>query len=50
MTGKDVVWEHGENLYLGWQCNYCRTQKEGDGATRFKQHLYARLLLLYLYA
>ena len=42
MTGKDVIWEHGENLYLGWQCNYCRTQKEGGGATKLKQHLAGR--------
>ena len=41
MSGRDrdVVWEHGENLYPGWRCNYCRTQKGGGGATRLKQHL-----------
>ena len=39
---KDVVWEHGENLYLGWRCNYCHTQKGGGGATRLKQHLAGR--------
>ena len=42
MAGKDVVWEHGENLYPGWRCNYCRTQKGGGGATRLKQHLAGR--------
>ena len=39
---KDVVWEHGKNLYPGWRCNYCRTQKGGGGATRLKQHLAGR--------
>ena len=39
---KDVVWEHGENLYPGWRCNYCNTQKGGGGATRLKQHLAGR--------
>ena len=42
MAGRDVVWEHGENLYPGWRCNYCRTQKGGGGATRLKQHLAGR--------
>ena len=40
MAGKDVVCEHGENLYPGWRCNY--TQKGGGGATRLKQHLAGR--------
>ena len=39
MASRDVVWVHGENLYPGWRCNYCRTQKGGGGATRLKQHL-----------
>ena len=39
---RDVVWEHGENLYPGWRCDYCRTQKGEGGATRFKQHLAGR--------
>ena len=39
---KDVVWEHGENLYPGWRCNYCHTQKGGGGATRLKQYLAGR--------
>ena len=42
MAGRDVVWEHGDNLYLGWRCSYCRTQKGGGGATRLKQHLAGR--------
>ena len=42
MASRDVVWEHGENLYPGWRCNYCRTQKGGGGATRLKQHLAGR--------
>lgn len=39
---KDVVWEHGENLYPGWRCNYCHMSKAGGGATRLKQHLAGR--------
>ena len=39
---RDVVWEHGENLYPGWRCNYCHAQKGGGGATRLKQHLAGR--------
>jgi hypothetical protein len=39
---RDVVWEHGENLYPGWRCKYCHTSKGGGGATRLKQHLAAR--------
>ena len=42
MAGRDVVWEHGENVYSGWRYNYCRTQKGGGGATRLKQHLAGR--------
>src|SRR6185312_7631859 len=42
MASRDVVWEHGENLFPGWRCNYCRTQKGGGGATRLKQHLAGR--------
>ena len=42
MAGRDVVWEHGENLYPGWRFNYCRTQKGVCGATRLKQHLAGR--------
>ena len=42
MAGRDAVWEHGEKLYPGWRCNYCRTQKGGGGATRLKQHLAGR--------
>ncbi|CAM0146800.1 unnamed protein product [Urochloa decumbens] len=39
---QDVVWEHGDNLYPGWRCKYCHTQKGGGGTTRLKQHLTAR--------
>ena len=39
---KDIVWQHGENLYPGWRCNYCHAQKGGGGATRLKQHLAGR--------
>ena len=39
---KDVVWEHGENFYPEWRCNYYRAQKGGGGAARLKQHLAGR--------
>ena len=39
---KDVVWEHGENLYPAWRCKYCRTQKGGGGTTRLKTFGWAR--------
>ena len=39
---KDVVWEHGENLYPRWRCKYCNTQKGEGGSTRLKQHLAGR--------
>ena len=42
MASKDVVWEHGENLYPGWRCKYCHTAKSGGGATRLKHHLAGR--------
>jgi hypothetical protein len=38
---KDVVWEHGENLYPGFRCKYCNTQK-GGRSTQLKQDLAER--------
>jgi hypothetical protein len=38
----DEVWEHGENIYCGFVCKYCKCLKKGGGATRFKQHLVGR--------
>ena len=35
----DSVWEHGDNVYLGFRCKYCKAVKRGGGAIRFKQHL-----------
>jgi hypothetical protein len=37
------VWQHGQNTGAGFTCNYCRCTKRSDGATRFKQHLIARV-------
>jgi hypothetical protein len=34
--GKDPIWNHGENLYPGFQCNYCDMQKGGGGSTQLK--------------
>jgi hypothetical protein len=39
---KDPLWNHGENLYPGFRCKYCGTQKGGGGSTRLKQHLVER--------
>jgi hypothetical protein len=36
---RDVVWEHGENLFLGFKCKYCVKEFRGGGATRLKEHL-----------
>jgi hypothetical protein len=36
---KDLVWEHGEKIGIGFKCKYCRIQKGGGGATRLKEHL-----------
>src|SRR6266542_1073463 len=38
----DVVWEHGENKHPEFWCKYCRKEKKGGGATRFKEHLAGR--------
>ena len=38
----DVVWEHGDNKHPGFWCKYCRKEKKGGGATRFKEHLAGR--------
>jgi hypothetical protein len=35
---RDVVWEHGENLFLGFKYKYCVKEFRG-GATRLKEHL-----------
>ncbi|XP_039855240.1 uncharacterized protein LOC120713322 [Panicum virgatum] len=35
----DLVWEHGQKIRGGFKCKYCREEKSGGGATRFKEHL-----------
>ncbi|WVZ54485.1 hypothetical protein U9M48_005272, partial [Paspalum notatum var. saurae] len=35
----DPVWEHGQKYKSGFVCKYCRQQRSGGGATRFKEHL-----------
>jgi hypothetical protein len=37
--GRDVVWEHGENLFPGFKCKYCVKEFRGGGATRLKEYL-----------
>jgi hypothetical protein len=39
MAERDVVWEHGENLFLGFKCKYCVKFFGDGGATRLKKHL-----------
>jgi hypothetical protein len=39
MGERDVVWEHGENLFSGFKCKYCVKGFHGGGATRLKEHL-----------
>jgi hypothetical protein len=29
MDEKDQVWEHGENLFLGFKCKYCLKEFQG---------------------
>jgi hypothetical protein len=36
---RDVVWEHGHNLFSGFKCKYCVKEFHGVGATRLKEHL-----------
>jgi hypothetical protein len=36
---RDVVWEHGENLFPGFKCKYCAKEFCSGGATRLKEHL-----------
>jgi len=35
----DLVWEHGKKIRGGFKCKYCREEKSGRGATRFKERL-----------
>jgi hypothetical protein len=35
---RDVVWEHGENLFPGFKCKYY-VKECGGAATRLKGHL-----------
>jgi hypothetical protein len=39
MGERDVVWDHGENLFPGFKCKYCVKEFHGGGATRLKEHL-----------
>jgi hypothetical protein len=38
MGERDVVWEHEENLFSGFNCRYCVKEFCGGGATRLKEH------------
>jgi hypothetical protein len=39
MGERNVVWEHGENLFPRFKCKYCVKEFRGGGATRLKEHL-----------
>jgi hypothetical protein len=39
MGERDVVWEHGENLFLRFKCKYYVKEFYGGGGTRLKEHL-----------
>jgi hypothetical protein len=39
MGERDVVWEHGENLFSRFKCKYCVKKIYGGGATWLKEHL-----------
>jgi hypothetical protein len=39
MGERDVVWEHGENLFSRFKCKYCVKEFHGGGATWLKEHL-----------
>jgi hypothetical protein len=39
MAERDVVWEHGENLFPGFKCKYCVKEFCSGGATRLIEHL-----------
>jgi hypothetical protein len=34
MGERDVVWEHGENLFPGFKCKYCVKEFRSGRATR----------------
>jgi hypothetical protein len=39
MGERDVVWEHGENLFPGFKYKYCVKEFHGGRVTRLKEHL-----------
>jgi transposase-like protein len=39
MRERDVVWEHGENLFLRFKCKYCVKEFCVSGGTRLKEYL-----------
>jgi hypothetical protein len=39
MGERDEVWEHGDNLFLRFNCKYCLKEFRGSGAIRLKEHL-----------
>jgi hypothetical protein len=39
MGERDQVWEHEENLFLGFKCRYCLKEFRGGRATRLNENL-----------
>jgi hypothetical protein len=39
MGERDIVGDHGENLFPGFKCKYCVKKIRDGGATRLKEHL-----------
>jgi transposase-like protein len=47
MGERDVVWEHGENLFPRFKCKYCVKEFRGDGGTRLKEQLAEKVGMLH---
>jgi hypothetical protein len=43
---RDVVWEHGENLFSEFKCKYCVKEFLDGGATRLKEYLAEKVGML----
>jgi hypothetical protein len=43
MGERDVVWEHGENLFPGFKYKYCVKEFHGGGDTMLKEHLAGKI-------
>jgi hypothetical protein len=46
MEERDQVWEHRENLFLRFKCKYYVKEFHEGGATRLKEHLAGKMVML----